>query len=87
MRHLLLSILAACAAAFSAAQTPDSTRWLNDVVVTGTRTPKLLKDAPIQTRVITAADIEKVDATNVEDLLQQEMPGVEFSYAMNQLKH
>lgn len=87
MRHLLLSILAACAAAFSAAQTPDSTRWLNDVVVTGTRTPKLLKDAPIQTRVITAADIEKADATNVEDLLQQEMPGVEFSYAMNQLKH
>ena len=87
MRHLLLSILATCGATFSAAQTPDSTLWLNNVVVTGTRTPKLLKDAPIQTRVITAADIEKVDATNVEDLLQQEMPGVEYSYAMNQKKH
>jgi outer membrane receptor for ferrienterochelin and colicins len=65
----------------------DSMYYLNDVVVTGTRTPKLLKDTPIQTRLITSADIEKVDATNAEDLLQQEMPGVEFSYAMNQLKH
>ena len=65
----------------------DSMYYLNDVVVTGTRTPKLLKDAPIQTRLITSADIEKADATNAEDLLQQEMPGVEFSYAMNQLKH
>lgn len=72
---------------FAHAQQQDSTFLLNDVVITGTRTPKLLKDAPIQTRVITTADIEKVDATNVEDLLQQEMPGVEFSYAMNQLKH
>ncbi|MBR6203196.1 MAG: TonB-dependent receptor [Bacteroidaceae bacterium] len=87
IKPLLLSIICACSAAFSAAQTSDSTLLLNDVVVTGTRTPKLLKDAPIQTRVITAADIEKVDATNVEDLLQQEMPGVEYSYAMNQKKH
>ncbi len=60
---------------------------LNDVVVVGTRTPKLLKDTPIQTRLITAADIEKSDATDVKDLLQQEMPGVEFSYAKNQQVH
>ena len=79
IKPLLLSIICACSAASSAAQTSDSTLLLNDVVVTGTRTPKLLKDAPIQTRVITASDIEKADATNVEDLLQQEMPGVEFS--------
>lgn len=60
---------------------------LNQVVVTGTRTPKALKDVPIQTRLITAQDIQKVDATNIEDLLQQELPGVEFSYAMNQQPH
>lgn len=60
---------------------------LNDVVVTGTRTPKFLKDTPIQTRVINAKDIAKLDATNVQDLLQQELPGVEFSYAMNQQTH
>lgn len=62
----------------------DSIFHLDEFVVTGTRTPKLLKDVPIQTRLITAEDIKKVDATNIQDLLQQELPGVEFSYAMNQ---
>lgn len=57
---------------------------LDDVVVTGTRTPKLLKDVPILTKLITEEDIKKADATNIQDLLQQELPGVEFSYAMNQ---
>ena len=60
---------------------------LGEVVVTGTRTPKFLKDTPIQTRVINSKDLAKLDATNVQDLLQQELPGVEFSYAMNQQTH
>lgn len=60
---------------------------LNEMVVTGTRTPKFLKDTPIQTRVINAKEIARLDATNVQDLLQQELPGVEFSYAMNQQTH
>lgn len=60
---------------------------LNEVVVTGTRTPKFLKDTPIQTRVINARELVRMDATNVQDLLQQELPGVEFSYAMNQQTH
>lgn len=57
---------------------------LSEVVVTGTRTPKTLKDVPVLTRVISQKDIQKTDATNIQDLLQTEMPGVEFSYAMNQ---
>ena len=57
---------------------------LNQVVVTGTRTPKLLKDAPIVTRVITEQDIKRADATHIGDLLQTELPGIEFSYSMNQ---
>jgi outer membrane receptor for ferrienterochelin and colicins len=57
---------------------------LNTVVVTGTRTPKLLKNSPILTRVITENDIRKVDATNISDLLQSELPGIEFTYSMNQ---
>ena len=61
----------------------DSMR-LDQVVVTGTRTRKLLKDTPIQTRIITTEDIVKSDATNIMDLLQHELPGVEFAYAMNQ---
>ena len=57
---------------------------LEQIVVTGTRTPKLLKDVPIVTRVFTADEIKKVDATHIGDLLETELPGIEFSYAMNQ---
>ena len=57
---------------------------LQTVVVTATRTPKALKDIPVVTRVITAEDIKKVDATNVKDMLQQELPGLEFTYSMGQ---
>ena len=57
---------------------------LGTVVVTGTRTPKLLKDAPIITRVITSDDIKKVNANNVADLLKTELPGIEFSFSMDQ---
>ena len=57
---------------------------LSTVVITGTRTPKLLKDAPIITRVITAGDLKKVDATHIGQLLQVELPGIEFSYSMDQ---
>lgn len=57
---------------------------LNEVVVTGTRTPRLLKEVPILTRVISSTDIEKSDATDIADLLQTELPGVEFSFSMNQ---
>ena len=57
---------------------------LETVVVTGTRTPRLLKESPILTRVITDLDIQRVDALNIGDLLEAELPGIEFSYAMDQ---
>ena len=60
---------------------------LHQVVITGTRTPKLLLKSPVLTSVISAKDIAKSDATDLRDLLQQRMPGVEFSYAMNQQVH
>ena len=60
---------------------------LNQVVVTGTRTPKTLLNTPVLTRVITHAEIEKADATTLQDMLQQSIPGVEFSYSMNQQRH
>lgn len=74
----------------SAAESPVDFRLEEDVigmeqvVVTGTRTPRLLKDVPIITRVLSADDIRKADATHIGDLLQSELPGIEFSYAMNQ---
>ena len=82
-KTLFIFAFALCSSMFAQEET-DSIFHLDEFVVTGTRTPKLLKDAPIQTRLITADDIKKVDATNIQDLLQQELPGVEFSYAMNQ---
>lgn len=60
---------------------------LNEIVVTGTRAPKLLKDTPVQTMLITSKEIERSDATDIQDLLLQQMPGVEFTYAMNQQTH
>lgn len=62
----------------------ENNTMLDQVVVTGTRTPKLLKDAPIVTRVISELDIKRMDAANIGDLLQTELPGIEFSYSMNQ---
>ncbi|MDO4462479.1 MAG: TonB-dependent receptor [Bacteroidia bacterium] len=57
---------------------------MDQVVVTATRTPRQLKAVPIVTRVIGNMDIKRMDATNIGNLLESEMPGVEFSYAMNQ---
>ncbi len=54
------------------------------VVVTGTRTPKVLKDTPVTTRVISSRDIRQSDATHIGELLEGELPGIEFSYSMNQ---
>lgn len=65
-------------------QLAEGSTALDQVVVTGTRTPKLLKDVPIMTRVISAIDIKRTDAANISDLLQTELPGIEFSYSMNQ---
>jgi outer membrane receptor for ferrienterochelin and colicins len=62
----------------------DSAVNLNEVVVTATRTPKLLKNVPYVTKVITAQDIQKVDVNTIEDLLKTLLPGVEFTYSMNQ---
>ena len=57
---------------------------LEPVVVTASHTPKALKDAPVVTRLITLHDIRITDATNIQDMLIQELPGLEFGFAMGQ---
>lgn len=57
---------------------------LDDLVVTATRTPKSLKDVPVVTRLISADEIKKSDATNIQDLLTEELPGLEFGFVMSQ---
>lgn len=56
---------------------------LNTAVVTGTRTPRTVADSPVQTRVITAEDIRRADANNVQDVLIHELPGLEFTQALS----
>ena len=51
---------------------------LDQVVVTATRSEKALKDAPVITQVITAKDISNRGITNVQDVLAQDIPGLEF---------
>jgi outer membrane receptor for ferrienterochelin and colicins len=42
---------------------------LDDVVVTGTRSPHLLKDVPVQTEVVTRRDFQRTGATTVDEAL------------------
>lgn len=92
MRKTILCLLCAAGPLSAGAQASDSDlearldslekQWeieLNTLVVTGTRTPKMLKNSPILTRVISENDIRKTDATNISDLLQTELPGISFS--------
>ncbi len=51
---------------------------LDQVVITSTRTEKSLKDAPVITQVITAKNIENRGLTNVKDVLEEDIPGLEF---------
>ena len=66
------------------AQTFRDSVELEPVVVTATHSPKTLKDAPVVTRLITLHDIKITDATNIQDMLTQEIPGLEFGFAMSQ---
>lgn len=52
---------------------------LEGVTVTATRTEKTLSCAPIVTKLISNSDIQRVNAPSVKDLLEYEIPGVEFS--------
>lgn len=91
LRYIVVMCASAACAEMQAAETGDSTavasatvNFLDEVVVTATRTPKALKDVPVVTRVISADEIAKTDATNIQDLLTEEIPGLEFGYVMSQ---
>ncbi len=51
------------------------------VIVTGSRTETLLKDAPVITRVITPERIEQVNPVDFATLLQYELPGIQMTTA------
>ncbi|MDR1274705.1 MAG: TonB-dependent receptor [Odoribacteraceae bacterium] len=51
---------------------------LEEVVVTGTRAERPLKDVPVITRVITGEDIRRLNPLDMQSLLEYELPGVQF---------
>lgn len=61
------------------AETEEVAGYLEQLVVTGTRTRKALKDVPVITRLITADEIKKESPRSIADLLETELPGIEFT--------
>ena len=85
MKNILLTGMALSMPVIGlSAQTFRDSVELEQVVVTATHSPKALKDVPVVTRLITLHDIKITDATNIQDLLTQEIPGLEFGFAMSQ---
>lgn len=57
------------------ADNPAAVFNLDEIVITGTKTPHALKDVPVQTIVITHGDIEETSAQTVSDVLRT-IPGM-----------
>lgn len=51
---------------------------LEQVVVIATRTQKKLKNIPVITQILTSLQIEERGISNIQDLLTQEVPGLNF---------
>ena len=54
---------------------------LDEVVVTGSRSERMLKDVPVITRVITNHDIKQINPPDFKTLLEYELPGLQFESA------
>jgi vitamin B12 transporter len=74
--------LAQLAMLSTAAHAQDTTRVLNDVVVTATRSPKKLSDIGRVVTVITADEINRSQGKTLPELLNT-VPGITFSGAEN----
>lgn len=79
------AVLLLCTFSYASAQSilegkkqEDLSIMLNEVVVTGTGTEHYLKDAPVQTEVITRKALEQFQARSVEDLLSGLSPSLTF---------
>lgn len=57
-----------------------SLQEIGEAVVTGARTERPLKDMPVITRVISRAEIDRVNPLDMQGLLQYTLPGIQFRY-------
>ena len=81
-KRLTVGLLALCAVVTAEAQRDDVWRTdsLQEVVVTGTGTQHLLKNAPVQTEVITSKMLRNYAGKSIEDILG----GLSASFAFNE---
>ena len=78
-RILQIILVFFLALSISIAWADEKVNKLDDIVVTGTKTPHKLQDVPVETVVITAEDIERKNAKNIMDLLV-DIPGIQTGY-------
>lgn len=78
LRLTLLACLAMIAMAPLAALADNaSTGYLQELVVTGTRSERQLLDTPVRTQVVTAEELEKSHARNLKEALEN-VPGLQL---------
>lgn len=80
MKKCLLGLALLCTAQTQLAQTTLQGDSLQEVVVTGTGTQHLLKDAPVQTEVISRRQLEQYAGRSIEDILS----GLTASFDFNE---
>ena len=61
-------------------QLEPSDNLIDEVVVTGVRVEKPLKEIPVITRVISSEDIKRANPQDFQTLLQYELPGIQIGY-------
>lgn len=57
-----------------------SQNQLNEIIVTGSRSERELKDAPVVTRIISQKDIQQINPVDLSTLLQYKLPGLQITY-------
>ena len=80
MKRLTLGVALLCLAPTLRAQTTLLSDSLQEVVVTGTGTQHLLKDAPVQTEVISHRQLQQYAGRSIEDILS----GLTASFDFNE---
>ncbi|MFI3298018.1 MAG: TonB-dependent receptor [bacterium] len=59
----------------------ESLTDIDEVVITGSRAPRPLKEVPVLTRVVSSADIERINPMDFQSLMEYEIPGLQFGRA------
>ncbi len=80
MKKWVVGLVLSCTAQTQMAQNVLRTDSIQEVIVTGTGTQHLLKDAPVQTEVISGRQLQQYAGKSIEDILS----GLTASFAFNE---